>query len=254
MAETKYFLGFPASQELEASTQKLLTMRANGSSENYGPQLEKVVSHFVPELLNAFLVEPADSMGLQGMAAKVVHSTADVISKSVNMLVPKLIRKRNNAELNPMIDMIEEMYVREDECSRGETFVGMPMDKARYERFTHVIAEIRAGNGAQVQGDVHDMMSMIVDMQVNGIMQRSVDALKPGFVVKKLADGAVATCRSAGHGVVNKVFKQLDEKQLGHVANRIDSQLVYSPADKQSVGTVGAQADVAAAPERQPVL
>ena len=69
-------------------------------------------------------------------------------------------------------------------------------------------------------------MSLTVDIMLEGFMKRAINLLKHGFVVRKIADGAIATCQAAGHGVVNKVFKKLDDEQMLHLANYFDTLIL----------------------------
>lgn len=228
---TKYYLGFASSPELENAAIVLLDNFARDVKESQVPHMEQTMDYFVPELLDAFLVRTVDAVGLSPMATKLVHSTADVISKTARMLVPQLLRKRSNEELRPLGGFVDELYVRPETSSNGKACTGCEIDKATYDRMQRVIAEVRAGNGKQVEPELHDLMSLVVDIMLDRIMKRAIDLIKLNFVVRKIADGAIATCKAAGHGVVNKVFKKLEEEQLVHVANYFDELLIRAERD-----------------------
>lgn len=227
MPTTKYYLGFTSSPALENSAIVLLDNYARNVKESQVPHMEKTMELFVPELLQAFLVGTVDAIGLSSTATKIVHTTADLIGKTANMLVPQLLRKRSNEELKPLTGFIDEIYVRGNTCSTGKASTGCEIDKATFDRMQRVIGEVRAGNGRQVLPELHDLMSLTVDIMMERLMKRAIDLIKLNFVVRKIADGAMATCKAAGHGVVNKVFKKLDDDQLIHVANYFD-QLIFS--------------------------
>lgn len=57
-------------------------------------------------------------------------------------------------------------------------------------------------------------------------MKKAVGLVKHGFVVRKIIDGAVATSQAAGHGVVNKVFKKLDDEQMVRLADYFDTLVI----------------------------
>ena len=224
---TKYYLGFATSPELENAAIVLLDSYARNVKESLVPHMEKTIELFVPELLQAFLVGTVDAVGLNSTAGKIVHTTADVIAKTSSMLVPHLLRKRSNEELRPLSGFVDETYVRPDVCSTGKAGTGCEIDKATYDRMQRVISEVRAGNGQEVLPELHDLMSLTVDIMLEGFMKRSIGLIKLNFVVRKIADGAISTCKAAGHGVVNKVFKKLSDDQLIHVANYFDG-LIFS--------------------------
>lgn len=224
---TKYYLGFASSPELENAAIVLLDNFARNVKESQVPHMEKTMEYFIPELLHAFLVGTVDAVGLSSTATKIVHTTADLIGKTANMLVPQLLRKRSNEELRPLGGFVDDLYVRPQTCSKGVACTGCEIEKETYDQIQHVIAEVRAGNGQQVLPQLHDLMSLVVDIMMDRLMKRAIDLIKLNFVVRKIADGAMATCKAAGHGVVNKVFKKLDDDQLIHVANYFD-QLVFT--------------------------
>ena len=220
---TKYYLGFASSPELENAAIVLLDNFANNVKESQVPHMEKTMEYFIPELLHAFLVGTVDAVGLSSTATKIVHTSAELIGKTANMLVPQLLRKRSNEELRPLSGFVDDLYVRPQTCSKGVACTGCEIEKETYDQMQYVIAEVRAGNGQQVLPQLHDLMSLVVDIMMDRLMKRAIDLIKLNFVVRKIADGAMATCKAAGHGVVNKVFKKLDEDQLIHVANYFDN-------------------------------
>lgn len=226
MSQTKYYMAFAASDKLDNSAKDLLERRAQGTQESYVPALEQTMEYFIPEMMDAFLVGTVDAVGLSKMSTKVVHSTADVLSKTARMIVPHLLKKRSNQELDPMVDFVDEVRIPEETTVKNKPYSGCEIDKPTHDKIQHVISEIRAGNGEQVRGELNEIMSLTVDILLEGLMKRAINQVKQGFVVRKITDGAIATCRAAGHGVVNKVFKKLEENQLIHLANYFDELVI----------------------------
>ncbi|MGB3623157.1 hypothetical protein FT643_09550 [Ketobacter sp. MCCC 1A13808] len=222
----KFYLGFESSRDLEGAAVELIDRHKRGAKESHIPLMEDTLELFIPEMMNAFLVGTVDAIGLSGMATKVVHSTADVISKSCRMLVPQLLKKKSNQELAPMVGFVDEIYVRPEEAVDGKAHTGCEIDETTYQRIKRVISEIRAGNIDANRSELTELMSLTVDLLLDGMMKRSVGLLKQGFVVRKIADGAIATCQAAGHGVVNKVFKKLDDDQMVRLVNYFDTLLI----------------------------
>lgn len=222
----KYYLGFESSKELEGAAIELIDRHKSGSKDSHIPLMEDTMELFIPEIMHAFLVGTVDAIGLSHMATKVVHSTADVIGKSARMLVPQLLKKRSNTELAPMVDFVDEVYVRPEQAYDGKAHTGCEIDPSTYQRMKRVISEIKAGNIESNRKELGELMSLTVDLLLEGIMKRAVNLLKHGFVVRKIADGAIATCQAAGHGVVNKVFKNLDDEQMLRLANYFDSLVI----------------------------
>lgn len=223
---TKYYLGFASSTALEQSTIALLEKSASGTRDSLVPNMEHALELFIPELMQAFLVGTVDVIGLSPVATKIVHSTGDIIDKTSKMLVGQLLKKRSNDELKPLVGFVDDIYLRPETTSTGKATTACELPKESYDRMQHVIAEVRAGNGKQVLPELHELMTLVVDTMLEQLMKRPITMLPLNFVVRKVADGAIATCKAAGHGVVNKVFKKLDDEQLVRLANYFDSLLL----------------------------
>ena len=220
---TKYFLGFASSPELEQSAITLLDNFARNAKESQVPHMERSMDLFIPELLHSFLVGTVDAIGLSPMATRIVHSTADILDKTGKMLVGAMLKKRSNDELRPLAGYVDDIYIRPATASTGKASTGCEIDKQTYDRIQRLISEVRAGNGEQIRPELHDVMILVVDTMLEGFMKRAINLMKMNFIIKKLADGAFATSRAAGHGVVNKVFKDLSTDQLLHLANYFDN-------------------------------
>ena len=226
MPDTKYYLAFASSQDLESRAIELLDRHERGVKDSHVPLMESTMDLFIPELLHAFLVGTVDAIGLSNMATKIVHSTSDLLTKTARMLVPHMLKKRSNKELEPMIGFVDEVYVRKEMANSDQAYTGCEIDKPTYDRIQRVIAEIRAGNGQEVRGELNDLMGLTVDLLLEGLMKKAVGLVKHGFVVRKIIDGAVATSQAAGHGVVNKVFKKLDDEQMVRLADYFDTLVI----------------------------
>lgn len=223
---TKYYLGFASSPALEQSSITLLDNFSRNVKDSQVAHMERSMDLFIPELLQAFLVGTVDAVGLSPMATKIVHSTAELLDKTGKMLVGQMLKKRSNDELRPLANYVDDIYIRPETCSAGKAYTGCEIDKRTYDRIKHTTAEIRDGRGQQALPELHELMVVVVDVMLEGFMKRAIDLLKHNFIVRKVADGAIATSKAAGHGVVNKVFKKLDDDQLIHLANYFDELVI----------------------------
>ena len=222
----KYYLGFESSAGLVENAEKLLANRDAGHPEPYAPTMHELVKYFVPELLDAFLIQTADAVGLSPRASKIVHSSADTIGKASSTLVGKLLAKRDNDELAGLVEFVDDTFVRAETVSSGADSCGCEISETLYRDIKRLMQEIRDGNAEQFRPEIHDVMIQTVDVVLEGFMIRSISLLKVNFVLRKVCDASIATCRGAGHLVVNKVFKKLDEEQLNRLADYFDDLLL----------------------------
>lgn len=223
---TKYYMGFASSAALEQSTIELLQKAASGTRDSLVPNMERALDLFVPELMQAFLVGTVDVIGLSPMATKMVHSTADIIDKTAKMLVGQLLKKRSNEELKPLVGFVDDIYLRPETTSTGKASTACEISKHHYDRIKYVTGQIQSGNIQPVLPELHELMGVVVDTMLEQLMKRPISMLPLNFVVRKIADGAISTCKAAGHGVVNKVFKKLDDDQVRRMADYFDSLIL----------------------------
>ena len=228
---TRYFLAFPASAELISAADKVLDLHATQATESWVPHFDHLIDLFVPGFLNAFLVDTCDAVGLSPRSSKIIHSTTNTLSKTISAMVGKLLKKRSNEELIPMAEFIDEVYLREDQCSTGRNSVGCEIDKALFDEIHRVTGEVRDGRLEEVRDELTAVMLNVVDATIESMMVRTISLLKTNFVVRKICDAAVATCRGAGHMVVNKVFKNLDEESMLHLGVFFEEMLVSDERD-----------------------
>lgn len=223
---TRYFLAFAASEELTEAADKVLALHAENSPESWVPHFDRLIDYFIPGFLNAFLVDTCDAVGLSDRAEKMIHSTANTLSKTLSAMVGRLLKKRTNAELIPMALFIDDVYLRAETCSTGVNSVGCELGKVLYDDIQRLTADVRNGRLEEVRPELTEVMIRAVDACIENMMIRTIGLLKINFVVQKICDAAVVTCRGAGHLVVNKVFKNLDEESMLRMGDFFESLLV----------------------------
>ncbi|PIE41301.1 MAG: hypothetical protein CSA49_04125 [Gammaproteobacteria bacterium] len=223
---TNYYLGFKASDELTVGAEEVLANRAAGSAQPYAPMMNELIKYFLPEFLDSFLIQTANAVGLSPRASKMVHGASDTIGKASILLVSKLLAKRNNDQLLGLVSYIDDVYLRADTCSNGANTVGCEISQEFYEQMKRLIASMKAGESQAVMPELHRVMMEIVDVIIEGFMKKAIRLVEINFVLRKICDASVATCRGAGHMVVNKVFKQLDDEQLARLADYFDQLIV----------------------------
>ncbi len=225
---TKYYLGYQATHELVYCADRVLANRHGGAKDHYVPMMNELVCRFVPETLDAMLLDTADAVGLSPGSQKIVHGAADTIAKASTLLVTKLIANRKNQELEPLVTYVDDTYLRAADCSRGVNSVACEVDRRHYEKIKLMISEVREGNHDQIRPSLHEIMTQTVDVILEGFMIRMIEAIKVNFFMRKMCDAAIVTSRGASHMVVNKVFKHLNEAQLNRLADHFDRLILTS--------------------------
>lgn len=225
---TKYYIGFAASQTLATETHLLLDMRSKADIRSQLVQLEKVVDAFIPDVLDNLLLRCCVAIGIGPMASKIVNGGVDTINAACNLLISQLMKKRSDQEVVALVKFIDAIFIPAAISSNKVDSAGAEISAAKFAEMKHVIVEIQAGRASQVLPQLHVLMIEVADLIMEGFMKTPISLLELNFVVRKVCDGAMATCKGAAHMVVNRVFKHLNDQELLHMANYFNDLMITS--------------------------
>jgi hypothetical protein len=226
MTKTRYYLACECSDALAKLAEDTLENYRNNDPAPQEAHFERMVDLLVPEVLDGFLIRTCDIVGIGPTASKVVHGAADTITSTVSALSGRLLRKRSNEELRPLAGFVAESHLAAADCSRGINMTGTELEKSLYDQMRRVNAEVQAGRIAAVREELNSLMPVLVDRVLDGLMKRPISLMHLNLVMRKMTDLAIGTCRGAGHLVVNRVFRKLEDEQLVRLVNYFDGQLV----------------------------
>ncbi|OUS27628.1 hypothetical protein A9Q99_14410 [Gammaproteobacteria bacterium 45_16_T64] len=223
---TRYFLAFAVSPELKSAADNVLDHYERKTPESWSPHFDTLMELFIPAFLKALMLDTCDAVGLSPRASKLIHSASNTLSKTITAMVGKLLKKRTNEELEPLAQFVKDTYLTAETCSNGKVSVGCELGEKVYNDITRLTGEVRDGRLDEVRDELAVVMIQVVDACIDNMMVEIIGLLKVNFVVKKICDAAVVTSRAAGHMVVNKVFKDLDEPSMLRLGDFFDDMLV----------------------------
>lgn len=226
MSITKYYIGFAASEALARETHRLLELRGNVPPNILLKPLEAVVDAFIPDVLANLLIRCCDAIGLSPMANKVVSGGVETINTACGLLMSQLMKKRSDDEIVDMVRFIDDIFIPAAVSSNQVDSAGAEISESKFNEIKYIIAEIRAGRSQHVLPQLHVLMIEVADLVQDSFMRTPLAVLKLNFVLRKIVDGAFATCKGAAHMVVNRVFKHLSEQELLNMANYFDGLLI----------------------------
>lgn len=212
--EKNYYLSLVASPEFTAKADRLLVMRAQGEPEPYVPAMLDLVDCFVPEVISGLMMGAAHAISLPERSIKILNSATGTIIKAINLLVSKLLKKRSNTELLPLVDYVEDIYLPAELCANGRYSIGCRIDAELRDELLFLVEQARAGKTEQYRSQIDDIWYRMVDAIIEGFMINALSRMEMKYVIRKISDASVATCRKTGSFVVTRVFRRITDQQF----------------------------------------
>ncbi|MBL4864997.1 MAG: hypothetical protein JKY67_01320 [Pseudomonadales bacterium] len=225
---TVSYLAFHASDGLRDDTELLIKNSQARIKESQIGQMNLVMSKFVVEMLDQFFLDTCEAVQLGPMGTKIVRGGANTLSATANMLIKQLYKKRTNDELYPVIEYIDSTFIRATDASNGKASIVCPIEDSLYDNLMHDIGEIRKGN-FQHSGSLTELMLEVNDAAMVGYAETPIGMLKMNFVAKKVTNTGLEAGRSTSKMVINKVFRTLEDDQMGRLADYVESFFITAP-------------------------
>lgn len=220
---TRYYMGFQASQRLSEISHRIVENREQGHKEPYAPMMNEFVSLMVAELLHSFLTETAQKTEITPRKIKIVSGAVDKIDGAVRFLAGKLIGDRSNKELAGIVAYMDYVYLPAAMVPSNQDTIACEISPDLYHRMRTIESELDGGNLKQIRKDLDKVLKNVVDAVTEGFMVVPLERYKFNFLLRKVRDGAVATCKTTAGLVVSKVFSGLEEQQLRQLAAHFDT-------------------------------
>lgn len=224
---TQYYIGYPTSEELAQVTRRVEENRQAGGAEPYAPMMNKFVALMLPELLKTLLVDTANNIQVDSRKLKIVNSSVATINKAIVFMCDKLIGNRSNRELSSMARYVDDTFLPADVSSKGKDCIGCVIDPELYQRMRQLEDVVKNGKtDKKFHKDLDKLLADTVDAVVDGFLTNPLSHFKLSFILRKVKDGAIATCKSAGHLVIRKVFSNLSQDQLLKLTQELERLVV----------------------------
>lgn len=219
---TLYF-AFPLTPATQSGIDELL---ANLDAKVAAPQHElhtRLTVTLVDEVLaNAFekLIERFEGAG--GESSGVLHTLINLLKSTVHVLVRQLLGKHGNDEVSRMAQFLRDRRVVVGE----QVLFGFALPDALGATLQRLFAEVAAGNGKQVRGEMLPVMTQLADLAIARFYDDFAAPMELGFIKRKAVDIGRSTITKGVHAALNKLIPSLGQKELGVFAGYYGSLLV----------------------------
>ena len=219
---TTYF-AFPLTPATQSGIDELLANLDSGVSAPQHELHTRLTVTLTDEILaNAFekLIERFEGVG--GESSGVLHTLINLLKGTVHVLVRQLLGKHGNAEVARMAQYLRDRR----QTLAGQTLFGFELPEALAAEMQRLFAEVRAGNGKQVRGELLAVMTQFADLGIARFYDDFTAPMELGFIKRKAVDIGRSTIVKGVHSALNKLIPSLGQAQLAVFADYYSAMLV----------------------------
>ncbi|WP_111656293.1 hypothetical protein [Isoalcanivorax indicus] len=215
MSQPQPQIAFRSSDHLHQTTDGYIRRMARADARPEPDTLETIMEVFVDESLSAFFLQPTELVGLSPRMQRVIRVAADTISKATGMVVKRAARKLALPQHKDAADYMEQMRVMVP-GSEGEErwYVAFPVPEALAGQLERARDQAEGGDTVRAAATLAAALHEITDIALHWYLAEPVRLLRFGPIMKKMAHVAMETTRKATHGVIRRVFADMEGEQV----------------------------------------
>jgi hypothetical protein len=210
---TTTYVAFRSSDDLHQTTDGFIQRMRDGASKPEPKVVEKIMTTFIDEALDAFFLQPAAMSGLSGTQKRLVQMASDTISKATRLVIGRSARKMDLEQNKAAAEYMDE--IRFPGPDHAYWYVAFPISDplAAQGRGLADMAEDGTTNAA-ARDEMVAYLRGVTDEALKWYFNKPIALLGFGPILRKVADVGVDTTRRASYGVINKVIPNLDNEQF----------------------------------------
>ncbi|ASK34504.1 hypothetical protein [Alloalcanivorax mobilis] len=209
---TTTYVAFRSSDALHRMTDGFIQRMQAGASEPEPKQVEKIMTTFIEEALNAFFLEPASFSGLSGTQMRLIRIATDTINKATALVIGRSARKMDLQQNQAAAAYMDEIRIAAPDHSFW--YVAFPISEALAEQGRRVTATHQAGDADTARRELVAYLRGVTDQALLWYFDKPVELLRFGPILRKVAAVGVDTTRRASYGVINKIIPNLADEQF----------------------------------------
>jgi len=225
MSHHSTYVAFPASEHLHNITDGFI-QRMRGPGAKPEPQvIEQIMTTFLQESLDAFMIKPSRLSGLSPGLMRVVTFTTETINKASQVVVRSTVKKLNvqqNKDIAEYMDTVRHQF-------DGTWNICFPISPDLAQTAQDGFHMAINGKRAEALPMMMQYFHRLTDTAMYWYFEQPLGLLKFGPILRKVADVGIATTRKATHAVVDNVIPKLSDEQAKVSAEYALSLLKLGP-------------------------
>lgn len=234
MSETRWYLGFGASEQLFQLNKDYHASLTTSSDKVQAEKLLALLSRFTDECLDQYFIAPIEQVKINSVGKKIVTSGVSAIKKTIHLTLKQVVKKMSAEDRKHMADYIDDMLMPLRESKRFPIYVAVPVTDELRNKLTSAVQEGKNNGVDAISQQYSDALCELIEVALNTYMNEPLGMMKLGRVMAKITSVASDTIRSAAQTVVRKVIPSLSEKEMMGFFEFSESILYPNPKLKQA--------------------
>ena len=230
MSEARWYLGFGASEQLFKLNQEYKKSLTDQSDKEQANKLFALLTCFTDECLNQYFVAPIEQVKVNTVGRKIVSSGVSAIKKTIHLMLKQVTKKMSFEDRQQMADYIDNLLLPLRESQHYPTYVALEISDSLRNRLGQAVTEGRTQGPSHVSSDYSDALCELIEVALDGYMNRPLGMMKLGRVMSKITRVASDTVCGAAQTVVKKVIGSMSDKEMMGFFEFSESILYPSPA------------------------
>ena len=214
MSETRWYLGFGASEQLFQLNQDFHASVSSASEKEQSEKLLALLSRFTDECLDQYFLSPIEQVKMNSVGKKIVTSGVSAIKKTIHLTLKQVVKKMSKADKTQMADYISGLLMPLRESKRFPTYVAVPISDDLRGRLGTAVENGKANGANSITKEYTDALCELIEVALNTYMNQPLSMMKLGMVMNKVTSVASDTIRGAAQTVVRKVIPSMSEEEM----------------------------------------
>lgn len=210
---SQHVIAVPATLTLQQKIDHFISGALVKNQDNLAPGFIHIMEELTERVISLFLLEPANIAQFSPVMMKLVNFTANLASKTSSSLSGQLYKKASHAQLKAIADLFQRVLWWQP-ANDTHGFITTPISDEFALQFRELANACRTGQALQNRDAANHLCRQFADTLIDDLFLAPTRQLDLGMVMRKILSVGVDGVKKAVHEMINKVIKDVNEKQM----------------------------------------
>lgn len=205
-------VAFLSSETLHGKTDGFIQRMQGGASKPEPKEIEAIMSIFMEEALQAFMIRAAEAAGLSSSMFRVVNMTCQTINKASSLVIGRSARKMDLEQNKAAASYMDT--VRQPGAEGEGWYVAFPVSESLAMKGNNLPALCEDGDYEEARRELEEYLHEVTNEAILWYFEKPIALLGFGPVLRKLASVGLETTRKASRSLIHNLVPKLNNEQL----------------------------------------